>query len=39
LAGTRELLCRLKRDMYPNLSLRHFYEQVTEKHRVKVSYN
>jgi transposase len=38
-AGTIELLCRLKRDVYPDFSLRHFYEQVTEKHSVKVSYN
>ena len=38
-AGTIELLCRLKRDVYPDFSLRHFYEHVTEKHRVKVSYN
>jgi len=38
-AGTIELLCRLKRDIYPNFSLRHFYEHITEKHGVKVSYN
>jgi transposase len=38
-AGTIELLCRLKRDIYPDFSLRHFYEHVTEKHGVKVSYN
>lgn len=38
-AGTVELLIRLKRDRYPDFSLRHFYEQVTEKHSVKVSYN
>jgi transposase len=38
-AGTIELLCRLKRDLYPDFSLRHFYEHVTEKHGVKVSYN
>src|SRR5215470_11054619 len=38
-AGTIELLCRLKRDVYPDFSLRHFYEHVTEKHQVKVSYN
>src|ERR1700751_3495420 len=38
-AGTIEFLCRLKRDVYPDFSLRHFYEQVTEKHGVKVSYN
>jgi transposase len=38
-AGTIELLCRLKREVYPDFSLRHFYEHVTEKHGVKVSYN
>src|SRR5215471_7455201 len=38
-AGTIEFLCRLKRDLYPDFSLRHFYEQVTERHGVKVSYN
>ena len=38
-AGTIELLCRLKSEVYPDFSLRHFYEQVTEKHGVKVSYN
>ena len=38
-AGTIELLCRLKRDLYPDFSLRHFYEHVTEKHGVQVSYN
>src|SRR5436305_7511023 len=38
-AGTIELLCRLKRDIYPDFSLRHFYEHGTEKHGVKVSYN
>ena len=38
-AGTIELLCQLKRDIYPDFSLRHFYEHVTEKHGVKVSYN
>jgi hypothetical protein len=25
-AGTIELLCRLKRDVYPDFSLRHFYD-------------
>jgi transposase len=38
-AGTIELLCRLKRDVYPDFSLLHFYEYVTEKHGVKVWYN
>jgi hypothetical protein len=34
-----ELLIRLKRDVYADFSVRHFYEHVTDKHRVKVSYN
>jgi len=38
-AATIELLCRLKRDVYGDFSVRHSYEQVTEKHRVKVSPN
>jgi transposase len=38
-AGTIALLVRLKRDIYPDFSLRHFYEQVSEQHAVKVSYN
>jgi len=38
-AATIELLCRLKRDVYADFSVRHFYEHVTEKHGVKVSYN
>jgi hypothetical protein len=37
--GTVELLIRLKRDAYADFSVRHFYEQVTEKHEVKISYN
>lgn len=38
-AGTIELLCRLKRDVYADFTLQHFYEHVTEQHGVKVSYN
>jgi hypothetical protein len=38
-AGTIELLCRLKRDVYPDFSLRHFYEARHPEARVKVSYN
>src|SRR5262249_58356939 len=38
-AGTVELLIRLKRDLYADFSVRHFYEQVTENHGMKVSYN
>src|ERR1700745_43372 len=37
--GSIEFLCRLKRDVYPDFSLRHFFEFVTEKHGVRVSYN
>jgi hypothetical protein len=37
--GTVELLIRLKRDLYADFSVRHFYEHVTEKPQVKVSYN
>jgi hypothetical protein len=32
-------LCRLKREVYPDFSLRHFYEKVTEKHGLELSYN
>jgi transposase len=38
-AGTIAILVWLKRDIYPDFSLRHFYEQVTAKHQLKVSYN
>ena len=38
-AATIEMLIRLKRDVYPDFSLRHFYEHVTEKHQLKLSYN
>jgi len=37
--GTIEMLCRLKREVYADFSVRHFFEQVREKHQVKVSYN
>ena len=37
--GTIEMLCRLKRDVYADFSVRHFFEQVSDKHQVKVSYN
>ena len=37
--GTIAMLVRLKRDIYPDFSVRHFYEQVTAKHQLKVSYN
>jgi hypothetical protein len=29
--ATIAMLCRLKREVYPDFSLRHFYEQVSEK--------
>jgi transposase len=31
-------MCRLKREVYPDFSIRHFYEHLTERHRVGVSY-
>jgi len=36
--ATIEELCRLKREVYPDFSLRHFHEQALEKHGLKVSY-
>jgi len=33
-----EEICRLKRVLYPDFSVRHFYEFATERHGVKVSY-
>jgi transposase len=35
---TIETLCRLKREVYPDFSIRHFYERVTEKHGLELSY-
>jgi len=32
-------VCRLKREVYPDFSVRHFYEKVTEKHGLGLSYN
>src|SRR5262245_5220322 len=32
-------LCRLKREVYPDFSVRHFYEKATEKHGLRLSYN
>ena len=32
-------LCRLRRDKYPDFSVRHFHEFATEKHGIKVSYS
>jgi hypothetical protein len=31
-------LCRLKREVYPDFSIRHFHQFATEKHRLKLSY-
>jgi hypothetical protein len=31
-------LCRLKREVYSDYSIQHFYEQATEKHGLKLSY-
>jgi hypothetical protein len=31
-------LCRLKRELYADFSIRHFYEHLTEKHGIAVSY-
>jgi len=35
---TIETLCRLKRERYPDFSVRHFHEFATEKHGLKLSY-
>lgn len=32
-------LCRLKREVYADFSVRHFYEKATEKHGLELSYN
>jgi hypothetical protein len=36
--GTIRELCRLKREVYPDFSIQHFYEQATEKHGLELSY-
>ena len=36
--ATIEELCRLKQEVYPDFSIKHFHEQVTEKHGLEVSY-
>ncbi|HEY6104388.1 MAG TPA: helix-turn-helix domain-containing protein, partial [Anaeromyxobacteraceae bacterium] len=33
-----EEICRLKREVYPDFSVRHFHDFATEKHGLKVSY-
>lgn len=35
---TIEEVCRLKRDVYGDFSMKHFHEVVTEKHKLKLSY-
>ncbi|MEW6253872.1 MAG: ISNCY family transposase, partial [Planctomycetota bacterium] len=35
---TIEKLCWLKREVYPDFSIQHFYEFATEKHGLKLSY-
>jgi len=37
--GTIEEVCRLKREKYPDFSVRHFYEHLVEREGVKVSYS
>ena len=36
--ATIEALCHLKRERYPDFSVRHFHEFATEKHGLKLSY-
>ena len=31
-------ICRLKRQLYPDFSVRHFHEFITERHRIQASY-
>jgi len=33
--GIIEMLCRLKREVYADFSVRHFFEQISEKHQVR----
>lgn len=35
---TIEKVCQLKRDRYPDFSVQHFWEKVTEKHGIEISY-
>lgn len=37
-ADTIAEVCRLKRDVYPDFSMKHFHEKVTETHRLALSY-
>lgn len=36
---TIEELCRLKKEVYPDFSMKHFHEYATEKHKLDLSYN
>ena len=36
--ATIQELCRLKREVYPDFSIQHFYERATEKHGLELSY-
>jgi len=35
---TVEEVCRLRKELYPDFSMQHFFERVTERHGVKASY-
>jgi transposase len=37
-AETLREVCRLKREVYPDFSMKHFHEVATEKHKLKLSY-
>lgn len=32
-------ICRLKRDVYPDFSMQHFFEKLTEEHGIEISYS
>lgn len=36
---TLQGLCRLKREVYPDFSVKHFHEYVVDKHQLQISYN
>lgn len=36
---TIEEVCRLKREIYPDFSVKHFHEYATQKHQLSLSYN
>lgn len=36
---TIEEVCRLKKDVYPDFSVKHFHEYATQKHKLALSYN